>query len=242
MSNYYTWYLKQIRSKFLYSFLFLIKDMFQKHDFYTLSLKDRLKNRFNSFVFKYKYGISGNDIWNPNDAIAKYTLKTLWFMRDPKGYPCSLITDETGNDFELHYQQWKKIIHDIRFAFFYFLFISDDLLSDKITTPEEKIYCCRWAQHKYWYVKDFLTKEFFDERYPDYIFDYELKMEKKPLKNKNGTYEIKTKIVDKKTGEELSYKKAKELLLPRKVMMEKYHKDFETGLEYFKKYFINLWL
>jgi len=242
MSNYYTWYLKQIRSKFLYSFIFPIKDMFQKHDFYTLSLKDRLKNRFNSFVFKYKYGISGNDIWNPNDAIAKYTLKTLWFMQNPKGYPCSLITSETGNDFELHSQQWQKIIHDIRFAFFYFLFIYNDLLSDKITTPEEKNYCRRWAQRKYWYVRDFLTKEFFDERYLDYIFDYEIKTEQNPSKNQNGIDEIKIKMVHKKTGEELSYEKTKELLLPEEHMVEKYHKDFETGLEYFKKYFIDLWL
>lgn len=233
MLEYYKWRLKRLKN----SLPRLTSHYFWKDIFYYNPKE---------FIFKLRYGIAKWETWNPDTGIAHHILKTLWFMRDPQGYPVSLIKEEPYCEISAEVsddygKQWNSIIKTIRFSFFYYLFISDNLLRYEMDSAKEKEYCRTFAKKKYWYVRDFLTKEFFDEMYPDYIFDYDLKMGSKPCEDKKGYSELTIATIRKDTGEEIKDETIKGSLSPERAVAEKYKATYEKGFDYFKKYFRNLW-
>ena len=196
------------------------------------------------FSFKLRHGIDRWEWWGPNTSIATHALKTLWGMRNPQGYPVKLMKDEEwgedlSDDVDKEYsKRWKDIIHSIRFAFFYYNFIDEEPFSWMIDSPEDREYCCAWAVKKYWYAADFLTKEFFEQMYPDSIFRYKSKMVTLPSED-GLTQQITFKTIDKSTGEEVHIPHNEQY--PHHAIAEQLRPDFDKGLQLFKDYFLSLW-
>lgn len=185
------------------------------------------------------HGISTSEIYNPDYAIAEYALKVLhWMSKGTSGVP-SNIYDENNENEEESWKKWSEIINRIRFSFFYFLFIQDDRLGYKISKPEDKEFCRKWSCKKYWYVKDFLTKEFFEEAYPDEMFNYDSKIVTEEVKDRTDVVGIKIITFDKRTNQQVDVSSEVTNSI-YKMEIEK-RSQYEEGLQLFAKYFGSLW-
>jgi hypothetical protein len=123
-----------------------------------------------------KYRITYTATMNVDSETAIFILKGLWWFRNTKNIPVGLIYNEQYDSQLLN--KWHNIIRQIRFAFFYYLFILNDFIFYIPFSSKDKEYYKKYIRKKYWYVKDFLTDSYFNYLMPDSIFEYIYNKEK----------------------------------------------------------------
>lgn len=233
------------------------KVFFRDHNFDVLS-KSFYRNIFSTikqfFVRVFKdHGISLEEKYSCDFYIATYVLKCLyWISKKTCGYPFlagikkdvnaieekeNYYNDEDEYDSEKSYKNWHEILNKIRFAFFYANFIEIDEFSYIIDSKEERDYCYRWAQKKYWYAADFLTKDFFEKAYNDASLNFEIKTKFIETEDKN-LLELDVKTLDKETKKEVN--PSFEEKFPLAKMQKELLPQYEEGMKLFVKYFQSL--
>lgn len=131
---------------------------------HPLAWRHSIYRSFKDLFFHHKYGIHYGNQWDAYVPIAEHVLRTTWWMGQKTcGYPSSLLEEYTQDKAS---EKWDFILHEIRFAFFYAIFIANEDFSYKIHTEEDRTNCLKWAQKKFWYASDFLTEDFFKKMYP----------------------------------------------------------------------------
>lgn len=233
-----------------------IKIFFKDHNFNIFS-KFFYENIVDEFTYFFRrffkdHGMSSEEKWSCDFCIATYSLKCLyWLNKKTYGYPFAAAIKKDGNaveendteydteyDDKKSHDNWHEIIHKIRFALFYTTFINADMFSYIIDSKEEREFCYKWAQKKYWYVTDFLTKEFFEKAYNDASLNFEIKTKFIETEDKN-LLELDVKTLDKETKKEVnpSFEEKFPLVKMQKELLPQY----EEGIKLFAKYFHNLW-
>jgi hypothetical protein len=207
-----------------------------------------------SFLYPlFNHGVQYFERWDMMHPISERFLRASWhLMHNLNGTPMSMFPEDYdhmagGYDEAIDgpisaaaSQKWKDTLKEIRFPFFWTIFIDGDPFGWMIETPEDRKNCYLWARKKYPWALDHLNWRFFKTMYPDESIVWKTNMITTPVPDKSGLFSISFSYTNRVTGEtkdDLVFKKIHASFDHAQATRERY----EKGMELFAKHFQSLW-